>query len=176
MEIADCVLQKEHRKEGNVDRNQKKEYTARVAQANRSELVVIIYELFLLAMDEAEANFAKGELSEGVKCIKRAEGFVQELMGSLDHRYAIAEELMRLYRYVYEQLIFSVIRQKMVNGETVREVMGKLKEAFVKVAKEDTSGPVMENTQQIYAGLTYGRGSLNEVLLTGNGANRGYRV
>lgn len=159
-----------------MNQEQRKEYTARVAQANRSELVVIIYELFLLAMDEAEKAFQKGELSEGVKEVKRAEGFLQELMGSLDHRYAIAEELMRLYRYVYEQLIFSVIRRKMVNGETVREVMSKLKEAFIEVAKQDHSGPVMENTQQIYAGLTYGKGSLNEVLLTGNEYNRGYRV
>lgn len=159
-----------------MNQEQRKEYTARVAQANRSELVVIIYELFLLAMDEAEKAFQKGELSEGVKEVKRAEGFLQELMGSLDHRYAIAEELMRLYRYVYEQLIFSAIRRKMVNGETVREVMSKLKEAFIEVAKQDHSGPVMENTQQIYAGLTYGKGSLNEVLLTGNEYNRGYRV
>lgn len=160
----------------NVKQEQKKEYTARIAQANRSELVVIIYELFLVAMEDAEKSFAKGELSQGVKYIKRAEGFVQELMGSLDRRYTIAEELMRLYRYVYEQLIFSAIRQKMVNGDTVKEVMGKLKEAFMQVAKEDKSGPVMENTQQLYAGLTYGKGSLNEVLLSGNESNRGYWV
>lgn len=159
-----------------MNQEQRREYTARVAQANRSELVVIIYELFLLAMDEAQGAFDKGELSEGVKYIKRAEGFLQELMGSLDRRYEIAEELMRLYRYVYEQLIFSVIRQKMVNGKTVREVMTKLKEAFIQVAKQDESGPVMENTQQIYAGLTYGKGSLNEVLLKGNDYNRGYKA
>lgn len=159
-----------------MNEEQKREYTARVAQANRSELVVIIYELFLLAMEDAEENFRKGELSEGVRYIKKAAGFVQELMGSLDYRYAIAEELMRLYRYVYEQLIFSALRQKMVNGDTVKEVMNKMKEAFAQVAKEDNSGPVMQNTQQVYAGLTYGKGSLNEVLLTGNDSNRGFRV
>ena len=117
-----------------VDQKQKKEYTARIAQANRSELVVIIYELFLVAMEDARES------------------------------------------YVYEQLIFSVIRQKLVNGDTVKEVMGKLKEAFMQVAKEDKSEPVMENTQQIYAGLTYGKDSLNEVLLKGNESNRGYWV
>ena len=159
-----------------MNQEQKREYTARVAQANRSELVVIIYELFLLAMDEADAAFAKGELSEGVRHIKRAEGFLQELMGSLDYRYAIAEELMRLYRYVYEQLIFSALRRKMVNGEIVREVMGKLKEAFIKVAKQDNSAPVMKNTQQVYAGLTYGRTSLNENIGVDVSANRGFQA
>lgn len=159
-----------------MKQEQKREYTTRIAQANRSELVVIIYELFLIAMDEAHDHFQHGRLDEGVDCIKRAEGFLQELMGSLDLRYQIAEELMRLYRYVYEQLIFSVIRRKMVNEETVIEVMQKLKDAFVQVAKEDSSAPVMENAQQVYAGLTYGRSSLNEILLSEDEQNRGYKV
>ena len=154
-----------------MTQTQKKEYTARVAQANRSELVVIIYELFFIAMDEAEQAFKKGKLEEGVKEIKRAEGFLQELMGSLDKRYEVAQNLMNLYRYVYEQLIFSVIRRKMVHADTVREVM-----AFIEVAKEDDSAPVMENTQQLYAGLTYGKGALNEVLLSDDADNRGYRI
>lgn len=159
-----------------MDQEQRKAYMMRVTQANRSDLVVIIYELFLLSMDDAEEAFKKGELTEGTKYVKKAEGFLQELMGSLDRRYAISEELMRLYRYVYEQLIFSVIRQKLVNGDTVREVMTKLKDAFAEVAKQDTSEAVMQNTQQLYAGLTYGKGSLNEVLLSGNESDRGYRV
>lgn len=159
-----------------MNQEQKKEYTARVAQANRSELVVIIYELFLLAMEEAEEKFKGGDLEEGCSCIKRAQGFLQELMGSLDRRYELAEELMRLYRYVYEQLIFSNIRRKMVNMNTVVEVMTKLKDAFVQVAKEDQSEAVMQNSQQVYAGLTYGKSSLNEVLLTGNESNRGFRA
>ena len=51
-----------------------------------------------------------------------------------------------------------------------------LKESFEEVAKQDGSGPVMENTQQVYAGLTYGRDSLSEVTMYGNMANRGFRV
>ncbi len=155
---------------------QKKAYMTRIAEANRSELVVIIYELFLLAMKEAEEAFKVGKSSEGVECVKRAEGFLQELMGSLDRRYEIAEPLMRLYRYVYEQLIFSVLRRKLVNGETVCHVMEHLKDAFTEVAKQDTSGPVMENTGKVYAGLTYGKTSLNEVLLGGDETGHGFRA
>lgn len=40
-----------------------------------------------------------------------------------------------------------------------------MKESFEEIAKQDTSGPVMENSQQVYAGLTYGKGSLNEVAI-----------
>lgn len=159
-----------------MDKEQKRSYTLRVAQANRGELVVIIYELFLHAIDEAEMHFKNGALEKGVKEVRRAQGFLQELMGSLDRKYEISEGLMRLYRYVYEQLIFSVIRQKLVNKETVIEVMTHLKDAFEEVAKQDSSSAVMENSQQLYAGLTYGKGALNEVLLSGNESNRGFKA
>jgi flagellar protein FliS len=51
-----------------------------------------------------------------------------------------------------------------------------LKKGFVEVAKQDTRGPVMENTQQVYAGLTYGRNALNEVLVNANESSRGFRA
>ncbi len=159
-----------------MTQEQKREYQTRVMEANRGELVVIIYELFLLSLDDARTAFKKGASEEGVKKKKKAEGFLQELMGSLDKRYEIAEPLMRLYRYVYEQLIFSVLRKKIVNDETVCFVMGKLKDAFSGVAKKDNSEPLMEHTQKIYAGLTYGKNSLNEVLLSGDEMSRGFQA
>lgn len=159
-----------------MTQEQKREYQTRVMEANRGELVVIIYELFLLSLDDARTAFKKGASEEGVQYVKKAEGFLQELMGSLDKRYEIAEPLMRLYRYVYEQLIFSVLRKKIVNDETVCFVMGKLKDAFSGVAKKDNSEPLMEHTQKIYAGLTYGKNSLNEVLLSGDEMSRGFQA
>ena len=53
---------------------------------------------------------------------------------------------------------------------------GGLLESFEEVARQDESGPVMENTQQIYAGLTYGKDSLNEVFLQGDENSRGFRA
>jgi len=54
-------------------------------------------------------------------------------------------------------------------------MMRKLHDAYATVSKEDTSGSVMENTQTVYAGLTYGKNQLMESL--GNeGSLRGLRV
>jgi flagellar protein FliS len=66
-----------------------------------------------------------------------------------------------------------MIRQKDVNLESCERVVRGLMSSFQEVAKQDDSGPVMENTQQVYAGLTYGKGSLNEVALN---TDRGFRV
>ena len=34
--------------------------------------------------------------------------------------------------------------------------------SFVEAAKQDKSAPLMKNTQQVYAGMTYARGAVNE--------------
>ena len=55
------------------------------------------------------------------------------------------------------------------------EVIRGLMESFEQVAKEDHSGPVMEHSQQLYAGLTYGKGTLNEVSF-GEGSTYGGKI
>ena len=152
---------------------EKKEYTARVAQANRTELVVIIYELLLDSVNEGKRAYASGDCAEGEKHIRKAQAYLQELMGSLNFKYDISSQLLRLYRYVNEQLIATIVRGEPVRLGSVCEVIKGLMESFAEVAKQDTSGPVMENSQQIYAGLTYGKGTLNEVSVDGNASGFG---
>ena len=56
----------------------------------------------------------------------------------------------------------------------VVSMLDKLHEAFVVVSSQDTSGPIMKNVQNVYAGLTYSKGNLNETSDTSS--NRGYTV
>lgn len=159
-----------------MQKEQRKEYTARVAQANRTELVVIIYELILDSIKEGEMCYNKGDLDAGAEHITKAQAYLQELKGSLDHQYELSGQLFRLYRYVNEQLITTKIRQKPVNLDAACNVIRGLMSSFAEVAKQDTSGPVMQNTQQVYAGLTYGRGALDEVLMNQDEGSRGFKA
>ena len=59
--------------------------------------------------------------------------------------------------------------------EPVVDMLKELKKSYEKVASQDTSAPLMKNTQAVYAGLTYGKGSLN-VDLADQGADRGFRI
>ncbi len=153
-----------------------REYAVRISQANASELVAILYELFMYSIDEALAAFDTGDGAKAAKYMKKAQECVCELLRSLDLRYELSRNLEALYRYVHEQIISSIIKEKPVNLDEVKKIMGSLQEAFIEVAKQDSSGPVMQNAQQVYAGLTYGKGRLNEVLLSGNEASRGFKV
>ncbi len=159
-----------------MDKEKQKVYTARISQANRSELVVIIYELMLDSIKLAQEAFQKEDLDLAVTELKRAQGFLNEMRGSLDFQYEISARLNSLYRYVNEQLVQSIVCRKDTNLDSCKKVLEGLMESFEEVAKQDTSAPVMDNTQQVYAGLTYGKGSLNEVALDAAGSDRGFRV
>ena len=157
-----------------MDSEQKKDYTMRISQANRSELVVIVYELFMYSLDTSEEYFKKDNIDEAVRYLKKSQECICELRKSLDFKYDISRNLEELYGYVHRQIVSSITRRESVNYDEIKKVMGSLKEAFTKVAEQDNSAPVMQNTQQIYAGLTYGKGKLNEVFMNNNETSRGF--
>ena len=47
---------------------------------------------------------------------------------------------------------------------------------FVHLHELDNEGAVMQNVHQVYAGLTYGKGTLNESIQGVNYEKRGYQV
>lgn len=157
-----------------MDSEKTKMYAARVCQANRSELVVIIYELMLDSIGEAREAFERGEEETAITELKRAQGCLQEMRGSLDFQYGVSHRLVKLYRYVNEQFAHSITRRRDVNLDSCERVLQGLMSGFSEVAKQDTSNPVMGGSQQVYAGLTYGRGSLNEIAVDARSAGKGF--
>lgn len=159
-----------------MDNERKKIYTTRISQANRSELVVIIYELMLGSISDAGSALQKGDFETADVELKRAQGLLCELRGSLDFQFPVSHRLVSLYRYVNEQLVKSITRRRNINLDSCERVLKGLMESFEEIAKQDTSGPVMENSQQVYVGLTYGKGSLNEVTVDPGKLGRGFQV
>ena len=71
----------------------------------------------------------------GEKQIRKAQGYLQELLGSLDFRYEIALQLRQLYRYVNEQLIATLVQRRPVHLDAACEVIRGLMESFEQVVK-----------------------------------------
>lgn len=152
-------------------------YSARIAQANASELVVITYEIIEDCVNESLETLRSGCETIGFKQeLERARKLLNELMGSLDFNYEVSKELFNLYRYIDRELATALFEKKEEALYNAKKVLSILKEGFAAVAKEDNREPVMKNTQQLYAGLTYGKHSLNEVFVNVNEASRGFRV
>ncbi len=150
------------------------EFSMRVTQASRSELIVIMYDIILREMEYAKEAFAEGDLVTYEKELTRAGRFVNELMGALDYSIGISYQLMSLYIFANKEITAAKTQKQPELLAGAEEIFEKLLIGYQKVSEEDTSGPVMKNTQQVYAGLTYGRGTLNEMYVNMDEAKRGY--
>lgn len=151
------------------------EFTLRITQSNRSELVVVIYEIIETYLEEGKNAFAAGKIPEYKESLRKARQFVGELMESLDFQYEISYQLASLYLYASKMLVRADIKKDPGLLEGVEIVINGLHKSFARVAEQDTSGPVMGNTQQVYEGFTYGKDSMNAVFQDGSG-NRGFMV
>jgi flagellar protein FliS len=110
-----------------------------------------------------------------VEAVHRARGCIKELLNSLHREYSPAGELSRLYLFCLRRLAVCEVRRDRTILEEIRKVIAPLCDAYRQIQDQDTSGPVMNNSQTVYAGLTYGRNQLTENMAD-QGTNRGMLV
>lgn len=158
-----------------MTRELKQEFTLRITQANKTQLITILYEMVLLYIDEAEEALTVENKTEFRSAIRKIRGCMNELTESLHLEYELAQNLLQLYLYVNRELVQASSHFAKENLEHVRLVIGELQKAYQKIEDQDRSGPVMGNTQTVYAGLTYGRNTLTENIADPS-ANRGFCV
>ena len=151
-------------------------YTLRVSQASPCELVVIMYDIILDDVKNARAAKNAGNDKQYQDDLIHAGKFVNELMDALDFSQPISFRLMSLYIYVSKMLIKARVSNKWDSLNDVELVIEKLRAGFDGIKDQDTAGPVMQNVQQVYAGLTYGKGKLNETCLNARDYNRGFNA
>jgi len=149
-------------------------FATRVTQASKSELIVILYEMILTEIKEAKEAYEIGNLVAFDRELKKAQKYITELTAVLDYRYTISYDLVSLYLYVSKRIITAIIKRNPVSLDSAETVLSKLLTGFEGVSKKDTSGPMMRNTQQLYAGLTYGKGKLNETYIDPSNRSRGF--
>lgn len=153
----------------------KKQFTLKISTANKTELIVILYEILLIYVEEAiQADKAKDKDGRH-QSIRKAKACLHELILSLNFTYPIAGNLLQLYHFAERELMRVETREESEGLLHVRSMIEKLHSAYDSIRDQDQSAPVMGNAQTVYAGLTYGRNSLLENLAD-QGSNRGFRA
>lgn len=153
----------------------KQQFTLRITQANKTEMIVILYEMVLTYMSDAEKELEKGDITAYREALRKTRGCIGELLASLNLEYELAARLLSLYLYCNRELIKADIRKEAEPLTHVRSIIEKLLTAYRELAGQDTSGPVMQNSQTVYTGLTYGKNKLSEDV-TEESTNRGFRA
>ncbi len=156
-------------------KEKKQEFTLRITKANKTQMIVILYDMVLEYLKDSLECLEKEELKEFKWNIERAKDCIDELLNSLNFDYELAGILRGLYYFYKRELATAAIYQNKEKVLPVMEMIQELKESYEKISIEDTSAPIMENAQTIYTGLTYGKDSLN-VNLSDQSTNRGFCV
>lgn len=153
----------------------KQQFTLRISQANSTELIVILYEMLLSYLDEGQEAFQTQDRVAFREAIRKARGCLNELMQSLNLEYEPAPNLLQLYLFCIRRLAVCEVRREDKCFAEIRKVIQPLHDAYAEIVKLNDQGPVMNNSQTVYAGLTYGRNTLTENMAD-QGTNRGMLV
>lgn len=153
----------------------KQEYTLRITQANKTQMITILYEITLLYLDEAKEALDMEDKAAYKNAIRKIRGCMNELTASLHFEYELAQNLLQLYLYINRELVQAGMHYEKENLVHIETIIRQLHDAYKQIEDQDVSGPVMGNTQTVYAGLTYGRNTLTENVAD-PAANRGFCV
>lgn len=153
----------------------KQTFTRKITQANRTQLVVIVYEMLLVYLEDAKNAFEQNQKSVFVENIKMARECIGQMRTSLNFEYELSRNLFSIYCFADKELARDMYRYKTDHLDVIQMIFTKLHDAFYQVSENDHSAPLMNNIQSVYVGLTYSKGELNESLV-GNFATRGFQA
>lgn len=145
-----------------MTKKQIQEFTRRITHANRSGLTLIKFEMLFVYFDDIMRACQENDSQAMTDGVHHADAVLKSFQETLDFQYEISAQLYALYDFHRRQLSKVIIKNSAEGLEQSREMLLKTYQAFQEAAKQDTSGPLMRNAQQVYAGYTYGKYDLNE--------------
>lgn len=109
-----------------------------IRTATPLQLVVILYDGAIQALQEAQEHLRRGNIAGRSRCVNRAVSLLSELQASLDFKAGgeIAQSLERLYNYMKQRIFTGNLQQK---GEPLAEVaalLDNLRSAWRQLAAE----------------------------------------
>lgn len=152
-----------------------KDFQNRIVNASKGDLLIINYEMLFVTVDEAIHAVNEDDESTFNKAMIQAHRLLRELSDNLDFRYGISKDLMSIYIYVNRQFIDASIKYDKEPLKNAKEVLSTLHKAWQQIDKANDSQPIVANGQHVYAGLTYGKGTLNETVYD-NTNSRGFKA
>lgn len=148
-------------------------FTRRITQANKTQLVVIVYEMLLVYLEDAMNAYHEDQKEEFKENLRMARECIGQMRTSLNFDYALSRNLFSIYCFADRELAKDIYGYKTENLDVIKTIFTKLHDAYYVVSKKDESAPLMDNIQTVYAGLTYTKSDLNEDFLNYD-TKRGY--
>ena len=142
-------------------------YKMRISQAGVGELTVVMLEMEIQWIEDALAAYEQEDMETFLASIEKAQLTQVELMNVLNMSNPIAVDVYSVFAFINKELITAKIKQKPLDIARCKALLARYHKSFQEVAKTDKGGPIMERSEKVYAGLTYGSKGLVESTLGG---------
>ena len=152
---------------------QKKEFTYRITHANKTQMITILYDMTIKYLEDSINSIELGDYNAMSKDLKNGIKCIDELIRSVNLEIPLGRDFMQIYLFCKRNLIHAEVSKDKLLVEEVMSLFMKLEKAYLKLEVMDISKPVLRNSQDVYAGLTYGKNNLVETV-TNPEANRGF--
>lgn len=156
-----------------MTKEQKSQFTLRITEANATELVVILYDMALVYLEEGMQAESEEDFFGAVR---KTRGCINELLSSLHVEYEVAQQMQKLYLFCIRRLATAGRKKDKAPLQEVQKILQPLRDAYAQIAGQNTSEPVMKNTQTVYTGFTYGKTASLQESLTDGESGRGMFV
>jgi flagellin-specific chaperone FliS len=140
----------------------KEAYTYRISQASTAQLVVITMELAESYIKDAVS--AHNDAEEYRLHIDKAKDAVMQLIRGLNFDIPLAQDFYEIYQYLYKLLTEAYFGLKTKPAGEALSLIDTLLTGWKEAASVEAAAAtvITEQSPQVYAGLTYGRGGLEE--------------
>ena len=157
-----------------MENSLKQEFIRRLSQCNKSELIIVTYDIVFAYIGDANCAHEAKDYEMYKKAIRKSQSSIDTLKNALNYQYELSRDLHQIYRYAKNELEKAIYQNKLDGLIEAEKILKEIYFAFSEVMKTDDSEPIMSNTQQIYAGITYNKTNLNENLISDS--NRGLLI
>lgn len=158
-----------------MTKEQIKEFTLRTTNANHSGLILVLFDVVKVYISDALSSYKEDDTENYLKYIRMAKRSHNELMSCINPKDDLGRKVLQVFRFIYGRLAMSEVKRNPDDLDRCLGMLDNLRVGFEKLHSIDTEEPVMKNTHQVYAGLTYGKGTLSESTL-GDTYNRGFQA
>jgi flagellar protein FliS len=109
-----------------------------IQTASREQLLLITYDIGIGACKIAEEALRRKEIEAANENLKRAQAVLRELMVTLDLETGgdVAQNLLRLYDFMYYRLVDANVRKDVLSVISVREMLQELRKTWMEVIEK----------------------------------------
>ncbi|MBQ9935532.1 MAG: flagellar protein FliS [Lachnospiraceae bacterium] len=158
-----------------MTKEQIKEFTLRTTNSNHSGLILVLFDVVNVYISDSINAYDSDDKEQYIKSIRLAKKSHNELISCINPKDELGRKVLSVFRFIYGKLVSSEVKRRPDDLDRCRAMLDNLRVGFEKLHSLDDEEPVMKNAHQVYAGLTYGKGTLSESTL-GDTYNRGFMV